>query len=274
MSTTARHAIKPKVLTLLELCQSVSDFRQLPLPSTTPYNYQFSSNTAQILTRRLYLHPLTINPNARQQQLSKITTSTANSPDFEHRRQSNAEKHRDTRQKKKKSSQHDLTVLSTSLPLISRINPKSDVRHSREKVFMQTDDDLNSDLELSTTSNTLNQPSLTSFTRKRLSKARPSDTHPSVVVNQQKIYKKPSRVEKINVWHHLDQTLERPLPIDPPTTPLGSDSNFNVDNNPSDSPYVNYYSIDQMYISKRNQLETSVTDDENEYDHLIYDEEE
>jgi len=46
---------KGKSLTLLELCQTLKDFR-----CTT------SRSTAQILTRRLYLHPLTISTHAKQ----------------------------------------------------------------------------------------------------------------------------------------------------------------------------------------------------------------
>lgn len=46
---------KGKSLTLLELCQTLKDFR-----CTT------SRSTSQILTRRLYLHPLSLSTNAKQ----------------------------------------------------------------------------------------------------------------------------------------------------------------------------------------------------------------
>ena len=272
MSTTARHAIKPKVLTLLELCQSVTDFRQFPHSSTASYNYQVSSNTAQILTRRLYLHPLTINPSAKQ-QLSKLSNTTVNSPDNEQRHQSNVDKGRDTHRRKKKSSHDDLSILSTSFPLLTRANPKSDVRPSRDKISMQTDEDTISDFELSATNISLNQPSLNSFTRRKLPKSRSVDPHPSVIGNQQKIYKKPSRVEKMNVWHHLDRTLERPTPLDPPTTPFGSEASFIIDNDQAEHQYLNYQSIQEVHIYKRNRLETSFIDNGHDYDHLIYDDE-
>lgn len=268
MSTTARHAIKPKVLTLLELCQSVTDFRQFPPSSTASYNYQVQSNTAQILTRRLYLHPLTINPNAKQ-QLAKLPSSTANSPDNEQRHQSNVEKVRDKHRRKKKSSHDDLTILSTSLPLLTRTNPKSDIRPSREKISMQIDEDINSDFELSATNISLNQPSFNSFTRRKFPKPRSVDSHPPVIGNQQKIYRK---TEKMNVWHQLDRTLHRPTPLDPPTTPLGSEASFKFDNDQEENQYSNYQSIQELHIYKRNRLETSFTDDGHDYDHVIYDE--
>ena len=54
-STTTRHPVKARSLTLLELCQTINELR-----------HTSSRNTAQILNRRLYLHPLTISTNAKQ----------------------------------------------------------------------------------------------------------------------------------------------------------------------------------------------------------------
>jgi hypothetical protein len=225
MSATARFPIKAKTLTLLELSQSISDFRCPPATvSSFQYQYQSSPTTAQILTRRLYLHPLTIGPNSKQ-QLSKTsttatTTTTAVLPliDDEQRHQFNSDKSRETYHTKEKLPYRGLAVHSSSLPLITRINPKPDTRHSRDKAQIHTDGDTNSDIDGSTTIS-FNQPSLPPIARGTLSSTHAMCTRPSYVPNRRNTYTKPIRLGRINVWKPIGQTLQRPKPFNLPTTP-------------------------------------------------------
>jgi hypothetical protein len=216
MPPTARYPIKPKTLTLFELCQSINDFRR-PLPSN---QYQSTPNAAQSLTRRLYLHPLAINTNGNR-QLSKLSANTVNSLDSEQRLQSRSEKNREIHHSKEKLSHHGLAILSSSLPLTARSNPKSDTRHSRDKMSIHTDDDTNSDYETNTTSSSWNQSSsLPSIARGTFSSTHTTCTRPSCVMNHRKTYTKPTRSEKVSLWHSLDRTVKRPIPLSPPTSPI------------------------------------------------------
>jgi len=276
MSTTARYPIKPKNLTLLEICQSISGYRHPP-PSVSSYQYQYqsSANTAQILTRRLYLHPLTINPNQKQ-QLSKTSTTprtTVVTPsDIEHYHQLNYDKNHETHHTKKKLSHRGLAILSSSFPLRTRINQKSETRHYRDKASIHIDGDMNSDYDASTTTGSFNQPSLPSITRGTFSSTHSLCPRPAYenLINRRKTYMKPNRLEKVNVWHHLDQTLERPMPLDPPTTPLSNVPGFDIENDEPQNSCLNYKSIQEIKIYKRNPIHNSFTDQENDYDDYIY----
>ncbi len=341
MSTTARYPIKPKTFTLLELCQSFSDFRRPPASASS---YQSSSNTAQILTRRLYLHPLTVNPNPKP-QLPKISNTAITSPDHEQRPQLSSDKNRDIHHTKIKSSYSGLAVLSSSFPLTPRINSKPDTRHFRDKASIHTDDEIISDYDVSTTTISFNQPSLPSITRGTFSSTHTKCTRPSHMMNHQKTYRKPNRLEKVNVWNHLDRRLQRPIPIDlsmtpidlpprrldppttpmyspptplnlptpvlyptrspptplnlprrvlyptkspptplnlprtvlnsaispldPPITPFGNVSDFNLDNDESPDQYLNHNSIQEIQIYKRNAAHRSFIDEDNDYDDYI-----
>lgn len=273
MSTTARYPIKPKTLTLLELSQSISDFRHPP-PSLSSYQYQSSPNTAQILTRRLYLHPLTINSNFKQQALKTSATTTAVSgvavtpTDNEQRPHINIEKNR-----KHKSSHRGLAILSSSFPLTTRMNYKPDIRHSRDKISIHTDNDTNSDLDASITSISFNQSSLPSIARGTTSSTHTICTRPSCITNRRKTYTKPTRVEKVNVWNHLHETLQRPIPMDPPTTPLGNVSDLDIKYNESENHYLNYNTIQEIKIYKRYPIHNPFIDEDNDYDDYIYNQE-
>ena len=272
MSTTARYPIKPKTLSLLEICQSISDFRQQhPPPSVASYQYHVTPNTSQILTRRLYLHTLTIKPNPNKQQIPKTLSTNLSSIDGESPRQTTqSEKSRENTREKKKPSQPNLAIFSSSLPLITRLNTKPETRHAyRQRGSLQTDEDTNSENDISTTANSLRVPSLTGVNRGTLASTGSKCTRPSCLVNHQKLYPKPIRQRKINAWNHLDQTLERPIPMDPPTTPLIHMSNYNFDHEEISDPYSNYHSIQQIRIYKRNPMQRPFLDVDHEYDDYL-----
>lgn len=271
MSTAARYPIKPKTLTLLELSQSISDFRHPP-PSVSSYQFQASSNTAQILTRRLYLHPLTINSSLKQPSLKSFTTSATDvtSTDNEQRSQINIDKNRDIKHKKHKSSHHGLAILSTSFPLTTRIISKPDARHSRDKISIHTDNDTNSEYDASITSISLNQASLPPITRGTTSSTHTVCTRPSCVINRRKTFTKPTRLEKVNVWNHLNRTLQRPIPMDPPTTPLGNVSDFTIEYDRPHNQYFNSNTIQEIKIYKRYPIHNQFIDDDNDYDNYIH----
>lgn len=270
MSTTARYPIKPKTLSLLEICQSISDFRHPP-PSVTSYQYHVGPNTSQILTRRLYLHPLTINPNLNKQQALKTSSTHISLAEVESPRQpTQSEKSRESTRKTKKVSKPNLAIFSSSLPLITRLNPKPENRHTRERASLHTDDDTNSDNDISTITNSFRQSSVAGVSRGTFASTGSKCTRPSCVINHQKPHPKPTRLAKINVWNHLDETLQRPIPIDPPTTPLGHVPNYDLEKDDMDNHYINYHSIQQIQIYKRNPMHRSlIGGDDNEYDDYL-----
>jgi hypothetical protein len=268
-AATSRYPIKPKTLTLLELCQSISDFRRPP-PSVSSYQSHSSITASQILTRRLYLHPLTINSSSKQQSAKHSTNITAvTSPDGEQRHQSN----RDTHHTNNKSSHHGLAILSSSFPLTSRTNPKPEIRHSRDKTSIKSDDDTNSDYDSCAATVAFNQASYLSIARGTTSSTHTKCTRPSCVKNHQKIYPKVKRWEKVDVWNHFDRALQRPIPIDPPTTPLSVTSDIITETDETQDQYSDYNSIQQIKICKRNPiLNSSIEENDDDDDDYIYNE--
>ena len=263
-STAARYPIKPKTLTLLELCQSFHDFR-FPPPSISSYQCQLAPNTARALTRRVYLHPLTLNVPSKQQS----SKSSNNSRILSHSEQChplNSNKYREMYHIKNKSSDHGLVILSSSLPLMTRINGKSDPRHCRDKSLKNVDDDSGSDYDASTTTISLNQASFLSIARGTSSSTRTMCTRPACVMNHQKFYAKSNRFEKVNVWHHIDQVLERPMPNDPPTTPHNAVLGFNLENDERKGQHSNYSSVQEVKIYKRNSARKLIINQVNDDD--------
>jgi hypothetical protein len=229
-------------LTLLELCQTINDFRN-PL----------SRNTAQILTRRLYLHPLTISTNTKQ-HLPKILSN--HSLDLEQFNQTNLEK-RNPPQKHK--SHGGLAILSSSFPLITRMNTKI-------TASTITDDDTTHEASSSTiSSNHLSLPAVNRGASSSSSK-RTVSTRTSYITNQPKRhFNNNQRWEKMDVWQNLARALQRPTPNDPPTTPLDMLSDFhlqNVEQQQEQQPNRNF--IQEIKIYKRNPVCDSVIDENNE----------
>jgi hypothetical protein len=236
-STTARYPVKAKTLTLLELCQTINDLR-----------YTSSTSTAQILTRRLYLHPLTISNNAKQ-HASKLATN--NLPDIEQYNQSSLERKPLPR---KHAAYHGLQIFSSSLPLTSRTNTKLNSS-------ITTDNDSSTLNEISTTTISTNHTSLppisrgTSSTSKRTISTRSSYISQNQRTNFNYIQRPP---EKVDVWHHLARTLQRPMPKDPPTTPFEATSDYHLqiieesEQEQNQQPQNNYNSIQEIKIYKRN----------------------
>lgn len=194
-SSSVRHPVKAKSLTLLELCQTISELQQTS-----------SRNTAQILTRRLYLHPLSVSNNIKQNtskiiasnllQLEEATETITPSP--------------------RNPTYRGLAILSSSLPLLARTNLKTNPSFN-------VDHDLQMESEGSTTTFRTNPMSLPVITRNGTSLSsssrRTTSTRSSFIAIQRKSKSTPPP-EKIDVWRHLAQTLQRPPPRDPPTTPL------------------------------------------------------
>ena len=197
-ATTERYPIKAKSLTLLELCQSIHDFRN---PS--------SRNTAQILTRRLYLHPLTINANAKTHDEPKKTSP--------HRRR----------------SQRDFTLHSSSVPLLTRMSTKVTPP----------------DFETSQSTFATNRVSLPPVLKPK----RSVSTRPSHKVHPKKVKPLRAKPEKVDVWEELANTLQRPVPQDPPTTPFHDISELYFEStDENDDAYPSpYHSIQEIKIFKR-----------------------
>jgi hypothetical protein len=228
-TTTTRHPVKAKSLTLLELCQTINELR-----------HTSSRNTAQILTRRLYLHPLTISTNAKQHS-SKIISS--NLSEIEQVNQTIFEKRNSSLKPKQ---YRGLSVLSSSFPLTTRSNPKL-------TSSITSDHDYNTEYEASTTSISTNPVSLPSLNRRISSRS----SRRSVFTRSTYIPLQPkptfNREKKIDAWRNLSNALRRPMPKDPPTTPLEMASDFQI----HDIPETHYNSIQQIQIYKRKPLSDS-----------------
>ena len=247
-STTVRYPVKPKSLTLLELCQTINDLRHAP-----------SRNTAQILTRRLYLHPLTINANAKQQS-SKIMNNSVT--DTEQRHHINLDKKLLPHRHK---VPHGLAILSSSLPLITRTNSKTNTT-------VPTDESESSTTTISSnrTVPSINRgpPPSSSSSNKRTTLPRPS-----YITSQPKSsshYK--NRWEKVDVWHQLAISLQKPIPKDPPTTPLDvltDDYLDNIRESEQQSQQWNYGGIKGIKIFQRTPVCKSIFD-ENDNDNEDY----
>lgn len=269
-STTARHPLKPKTLTLLELCQSIKDFRN-PIPSGS------SPSSSNVLTRRVYLHPLIINPNTKHHSLKTASISSFPSFDNDQRHPLIPDRSRDTHHVKNRTSFNGLAVLSSSAPLATRMNVKPDVRHFRDRGLMNAEDDLYSDCDSSTAAFSFIQPSLQSLARGTTSSTHALCTRPSCILNNQKALSKSNRWEKVDVWYNLDQTLQRPVPNNPPSTPSNAAVSKNeIDEPQNENEYSNYNSIQEIKIYKRNPSNKVVTnqygdddDDDNAYDDIL-----
>lgn len=202
-TTASPYPPKAKSLTLLELCQTLSELR-----NTT------SRNTAQILTRRLYLHPLTISSNAKHHSSRLIANNLLETDELN---QINAET-KDSIISKHRSCQ-DLSILSSSFPLSTRVN-------TRPSVYHPFGHENPSDFEASrSTLPSINRNLTSSSTKRSLS------NRSSFISIQQKAKASPAtQAEKIDVWRSLARTLQRPVPKDPPTTPLDIVSDFQLHN--------------------------------------------
>lgn len=264
-STTERYPIKAKSLTLMELCQSIHDFRN---PTTR--------NTAQILTRRLYLHPLTVS-GALKMHSTKISTNQ-NQHQQHHQYQLHHlhhHYHHHHNQQQHPSSQNnsnhqnengrssslekkaisganriskDFTIHSSSVPLVSRSMGKLNNSTVTE---VESTNDLEASVATMSTNPTI-LPNVhsrkTTPTIKRAASLRTSHTF-----YQRKVRPIRQRPEKVDVWGQLAHTLERPVPIDPPTTPFTQLNDFHFESvvfdDKQESP--RYYSRQEFQEAKR-----------------------
>ena len=259
MSTTARLPIKPKTLTLMELCQSMNDFRQAPFPPPPPatvssYQYQSAASTAQILTRRLYLHPLTINSDGKQ-VLAK-SELTGSESDF--RPSLNLEK-----RKSKGSPHRGLAILPTSFPLLARITGKPEARLSRDQSSTTVDTDTTSETDVSWSKATFTPPTLPPIIRRR----NPIRTRPARV----KPPTETPRWNKTHVWFKMDQVIHRTTPVDPPSTPAERIQEYHLPTLEREQSSVNVKTIQEIRIYKRNAMRHSAIDeDEPIYDDSLF----
>ncbi|CAF5161490.1 unnamed protein product, partial [Rotaria sp. Silwood1] len=77
--------------------------------------------------------------------------------------------------------------------------------------------------------------------------------------------------EKVDVWLHLARTLQKPIPKDPPTTPLDALFDFELENveepEQEQEQQSNYNSIQEIKIYKRNHVCVSVIkENDNNYE--------
>jgi hypothetical protein len=240
-STTTRYPVKTKTLTLLELCQTINDLR-----------YTSSTSTAQILTRRLYLHPLTISSNAKQ-HTSKLIAN--NLLEFEQLNQPNFQKK--TVPSKHGESYRGLQILSSSFPLTTRTNTKL-------STSITTDNDSSNLNEPSTATISTNQSSLPPISRVTSSSSKHTiSTRSSYISHHQRTnFNYIHRPEKVDVWNQLARTLQRPMPKDPPTTPFDTSSSSdyhlqNIQETDQEQEQTNNNSIQEIKIYKRNPIYNS-----------------
>ncbi|CAF0759639.1 unnamed protein product [Didymodactylos carnosus] len=191
--------IKPKTLTLLELCQSITNLR------SSTNKMSLSPNTSHILTRRLYLHPL-----------SKSKSSSL--ADIETRQHLNLEKKKLTRDRTH-ASHRGLAILSSRLPLKTRqttvLNNLSNESHHRQiKHRLATDLDIirNESVQFEDDDeyDYLSTPASSSTII--------TTSHSS----------KSDKWMKFNIWQHIDTVLQRPSPKQPPSTPLDMLSDYYI----------------------------------------------
>lgn len=231
----------------------MNDFHQasLPVPPTvSTYQYQTSTNTAQILTRRLYLHPLTINNHAKQ-ALAKCELTSSES---DSRPSLSLEK-----SKAKGPPPRGLAILSTSLPLIARITGKPEPRFPRDKSSTTVDTDTTSETDVTSSKGSFTQSSLPSIIRGRLPRRIP------VRIKQPK---ETPRWEKAHVWFNMDQVIHRTTPVNPPSTPADMIPDYRLPTLERETSTINYKTIQEIRIYKRNPKRYSAIDE----DEPIYDE--
>lgn len=230
----------------MELCQSIHDFRN---PS--------NRNTAQILTRRLYLHPLTINTSSKT-HAPKVQSHGHVETDALMINQKHTIKHR---------SHGDLTVHSSSVPLLNRNNPKVNISVTAEEESTH-------DFETSITSFSINQLTLPSVVTRKTTPSikRTLSTRPLQLFQQKRIKPARQRQGKVDVWRQLAHTLERPIPSDPPTTPFTQLNDFDFENLAFDEQSTNnsprYYSRQEIKASKDLSRRNSMFDNSHHYSRL------
>ena len=234
----------------------MNDFRQAPLPlppTVSTYQCQSSANTAQILTRRLYLHPLTINNNAKQ----ALTKCELTSSESDSRPPLNLEK-----SQAKRSAPRGLAILSTSLPLIARIAGKPEPRLPRDKSSTTVDTDMTSETDVSSSKGSFTHSSLPSIIRGRLPRRNP------VRVTQPK---ETPRWEKAHVWFNMDQVIHRTTPVDPPSTPADMIPDYRLPTLERETSTINFKTIQEIRIYKRNpQRYSAIDEDEPIYDESLF----
>ncbi|CAF0802924.1 unnamed protein product [Adineta ricciae] len=215
-ATVPRNSVQAKSLTLLELCQTIHDLRHMS-----------SRDTSQILTRRLYFHPVNTKSSYKPQSSKLIARGIL--------RTNPMVEEKPTSSFRKRTSPHDLSILSSSFSLVSRT-------HFKTNICTTTENDDNNDLETSTITSSLNQISLAPITQRPpvLSKKKMMPNKSLYVPNPNKrtvLLTEKNDKKRMNVWNYLHHNLDRPFPQDPPTTPLHYSTDFDIQNQKS------YYSL-------------------------------
>ena len=250
MSTTARSLVKPKNLTLMDMCNSMHDLHQTqPQPVT-----------AQILTRRLYLHPLSINANTRHP-----VPKTANSDSMLIESEKKIE-----RIKPKPLALRGIAIVSTSLPVTSRSHHKNERRYHKRKSPKLFDSDLQSYSNFSSsTVVSLNQSNVTLPPITLKTKAN-SNRSPCSLYSQN-INKKISDADRARVWFNFDNLLQQPELLVPPSTPFDKNSEQNHSNIEREASTLTYKTIQEIKIYKRNPIHPMMFDDEDPfYDETLF----
>ncbi|CAF1022609.1 unnamed protein product [Adineta ricciae] len=214
-ATVPRNSVQAKSLTLLELCQTIHDLR-----------HTSSRDTSQMLTRRLYFHPVNTKSSCKSQSSKLIARGVLRTnPMVEEKLTSSF---------RKRTSSRDLSILSSSFSLVARTNSKANT-------CTPTEND-NNDLETSTIISSLNQLSLAPITQRPpvLSKKKTMPNKSLYVPNPNKrtvLLTEKNDKKRMNVWNYLHHNLDRPVPHDPPTTPLHYSTDFDIQHQKS------YYSL-------------------------------
>lgn len=221
-ATAPRHSVQAKSLTLLELCQTIHDLRHMS-----------SRDTSQILTRRLYFHPVNTKSNCKPQPSKLIARGIL--------RTNPIVDEKSTVSFRKRMPSRELAILPSSFSLVARST-------SKINSWIATENEDNNELETSTITSSLNQISLAPITQRPpvLSKKKTMPNKSLYVPNPNKrtvpLTEKNDR-RRMNVWNYLHHNIDRPIPQDPPTTPLHYSTDFDIQNQKS------FYSLPDIFIN-------------------------
>ncbi|UJR08119.1 hypothetical protein I4U23_012396 [Adineta vaga] len=192
-----RHPVQAKSLTLLELCQTIQDLRRTS-----------SQDASQILTRRLYFHPINTKSNSKQRQSSKLVARGI----------------LQTTPSQKQTSHPNLSILSSSFSFATRSN-------SKMNSSIMTDNDDTNELEISTVTSSFNQISLAPITqRPPLLTKRRTALNRSLYIPDRQLVQLTDKIDtqRLNLWNYINKKFDRPCPQDPPTTPLHNSTDFDI----------------------------------------------
>lgn len=218
MSNTSRSSLKPKNLSLLEMCQSIQDFRQNPNSNSSSQSFNRHSHQQSSMSQSTY----------------KISSTNEN------------DKKLDKAMPKKSSNVQGLAVLSSSLPLTARYS-RVENRNHRRRISKDFD-------QVSSVENDFSSMTSVSFTQSTTLPAIGNGSNEKRKKNKSSSKTLPDFIFGQNKSKSTEQNLNRKRinPIAPPTTPLHSSPDFNSPTLEREQTiYQPIKSIQQIQIHRR-----------------------